>query len=112
MKKQGYEVSVVYGIFTPSRPREYWDERWSKCNATEFTHFWLSSQEKYFDFSCFQFGETSPLKVPCSDKRYTQLGYMELETKKLINTGNMLIEWESLREENGVPVLRVVPIFV
>lgn len=111
MKRYGFEVNVLYGIYTPSKPRATWDERWQSARGNEFAHFWIGADEKYYDYSCFQFGETSPIKTTCKDSRYEQLGYME-ENGKLINTGNMIIEWESLSEVDGVPLLRVVPIFV
>lgn len=112
MAKEGYHPKVLYGIFRPSTPRTSWDERWQQALTDEFVHFWLCFGKLYYDFSCFQFGEKSPIRTTIDDLRYEVVGEYDYVTKELITTGNYLIEWESLHLVGEVPVLRLVPIFV
>jgi hypothetical protein len=112
LEKEGFNPKVLYGVYTPSAPRRLWDERWQKAKGYEFVHFWLGINKRYYDYSCFQFGEREPIKTICTDERYMELGYLDLSVNKLCHTGNMLIEWESLSEKEGVPILNLVPIFV
>lgn len=112
MVKEGYHPKVLYGIFRPSAPRTSWDERWQQALTDEFVHFWLCFGKLYYDFSCFQFGEKSPIRTTIDDLRYEVVGEYDYVTKELITTGNYLIEWESLHLVGEVPVLRLVPIFV
>lgn len=112
LKKQGLATNVLYGIYTPTTLRTSWDERWQHSPVGEFAHFWLGVDHIYYDYSAFQFGEIERVKTSCKDTRYNQLGYYDQETKKLINTGNLMIEWESPYEDGGVPILKLVPIFV
>jgi len=112
LEKEGISSKVLYGIFTPSAPRRLWDERWQNATGYEFVHFWLGINKRYYDYSCFQFGEKEPIKTIYTDSRYTELGYYDLRSGKLCNTGNMLIEWDSLEEVGGVPKLNLVPIFI
>lgn len=112
LAKEGFEAKVLYGIFTPSAPRRLWDDRWKKVKGNEFVHFWLGVSKRYYDYSCFQFGEPEPIKTISLDERYTELGYYDLATSRLCHTGNMLIEWESLTDIGGVPILKLVPVFI
>lgn len=112
LEKEGFKPKILYGVYTPSAPRRLWDERWQKAAGSEFVHFWLGINKRYYDYSCFQFGETEPIKTICADPRYEELGYYDLNSGTLYNTGNMLIEWDSLKEIRGVPSLSLVPIFI
>lgn len=112
LRKEGLQPSVLYGIFRPQAPRYTWDERWQKAEGNEFVHFWIGFPDSYYDYSCFQFGEKEPIKTQRSDTRYEELGYYDITTQTVVNTGNIMVEWESYHEKEGVPVMRLVPIFV
>ncbi len=112
MVKEGYHPKVLYGIFKPSAPRELWDERWQQAVSNEFVHFWLAFENLFYDYSCFQFGEKAPIKTRAGDSRYEVLGEYNWITREKTIIGNYFIEWESYREEEGVPIMRLVPIFV
>lgn len=112
MRKEGYDPKVLYGIFRPTTPRYTWDERWQSAPYNEFVHFWLCFGRLYYDFSCFQFGEKSPVKALCTDSRYEVVGEYDYIEKRLITTGNYIIEWESRTEVGEVSVLKLVPIFI
>ena len=111
LAKEGFHPKVLYGVFTPSAPRRLWDERWQKADGNEFAHFWLGIAKRYYDYSCFQFGEPEPIKTVYTDPRYMELGYYDLFSGKLCHTGNMAIDWESLTI-GEVPTLLLVPIFI
>lgn len=112
MEKEGYKPKVLYGIFKPITARYLWDERWQKSPTDEFVHFWLAFDQYYYDYSCFQFGEPAPIKTTSSDTRYELLGEYNYITKQMTIIGNYMIEWESYSEEEGVPILKLVPIFI
>ena len=112
MKDEGYDPKVLYGIFRPTTHRSTWDERWQRADTDEFVHFWLAFQRIYYDYSCFQFGATAPIKTDCNDPRYEVIGEYNCETGGLTTTGSYYVEWETLTEKDGVPVLKLVPIFI
>lgn len=112
MKKEGYNPKVLYGIFRPTAPRKRWDERWQQCTQEEFVHFWIAFSVRYYDFSCFQFGESAPIYTSANDKRYEAIGELNYETGEKTNFGQYVIEWESYTTEEGYPLLRLVPIFI
>lgn len=112
LAQKGYKPKILYGTFTPTRPRSEWDERWQKAAGNEFVHFWLAFNDLWYDYSCFQFGEGSPIKTRAGDSRYLVLGEYNWLSKETIIYGNYAIDWESYREEGGVPILRLVEVFV
>ena len=112
LRKEDIVSYVVYGIYKPLTARNSWDERWQKAEGKEFVHFWLGVGKLYYDFSAFQFGAKEKIRTNYKDKRYEQLGYYDIMTGELQHTGNLFIDWESLKEINGIPVVTMEPIFI
>lgn len=112
MIQEGYSPKILYGIYTPQTARRTWDERWQRADGNQFSHFWLAFSDLWYDYSCFQFGEPRPIKTRAGDSRYEVLGEYNWITKETIVYGNYAIDWESYREENGVPIMRLVPLFI
>jgi hypothetical protein len=112
LEKENILAHVLYGIFKPTTARKTWDERWQKSESNEFVHFWLGIGSRIYDYSAFQFGEREIVRTHHSDKRYEILGYYKYRTKELVHTGNLIIDWESLKEINGIPVVTMEPVFI
>jgi hypothetical protein len=101
------DSEIVYGMYSPTTPKETWADGWRKNFDPTFTHFWVEKDEKIFDHAAEQFGEPSIVITDQKDVRYVKVGrYDPKEDKTFPIVDNPQIVWDTLTGEGGT--VRVV----
>lgn len=108
LQKCGYSPEVLFGLYTPNKPRSTWDDRWKSSPTGIFVHCWVAVDGIYVDVSSRQFGELPVVFAKMDDLRYESLGIVDIATGLFMpRDDSIFVDWKSYHVKEDQPTVLV-----